>query len=499
MNYEQILKDIPDKRQDKDTTSLKFKKDLIEFFGEDWKDKTCLEIGTNRGYTTRILSFLFKKVITCEYDSELVSFAKNVNKDRDNIEFLQKDVYQSTWDFENIDVSFIDCVHEYANVMHDIQKSLQLVKSNKEMILVFDDYGLPKPPHREKDVKDAVDQYVDEHPSFDLVKYIGEDKGSDCRPGKILKAEEGVICKYRNIPLQNFYRILDNELHIVDNVAQLGFEKSEGLRIPDEYLDKREFMVMRTAHGIGDWGIISAMPRLLKEKYSDCKVYVPSKKLLKKLFGKDHDNVHVVFDNNPFVDEFVDEMSGDVFHDHYRIYDKDNTDIPLIKQMLEFWQFTEEEMSDSQPEMYWSDEEKMFGDKIILEHIEGGKFEWPSPIPNFGCLLISDRFGTQYGKHHQETYDRDVQNFTNVLTEHQLPYFYWSAKPISETPFNWINKVLDMKNIDLRIQLYIKSKAKVNLSNQCGTNHLVVRYSKCYESQRQFPLSHNFVEGEIYL
>ena len=137
MNFEQILKDIPDKRQDKDTTSLKFKKDLIEFFGEDWKDKTCLEIGTNRGYTTRILSFLFKKVITCEYDSELVNFAKNVNKDRDNIEFLQKDVYQSTWDFENIDVSFIDCVHEYENVMHDIQKSLQLVKSNKEMILVL--------------------------------------------------------------------------------------------------------------------------------------------------------------------------------------------------------------------------------------------------------------------------------------------------------------------------------------------------------------------------
>ena len=408
MNFEQILKDIPDKRQDKDTTSLKFKKDLIEFFGEDWKDKTCLEIGTNRGYTTRILSFLFKKVITCEYDSELVNFAKNVNKDRDNIEFLQKDVYQSTWDFENIDVSFIDCVHEYANVMHDIQKSLQLVKSNKEMILVFDDYGLPKPPHREKDVKDAVDQYVDEHPSFDLVKYIGEDKGSDCRPGKILKAEEGVICKYRNIPLQNFYRILDNELHIVDNVAQLGFEKSEGLRIPDEYLDKREFMVMRTAHGIGDWGIISAMPRLLKEKYSDCKVYVPSKKLLKKLFGKDHDNVNVVFDNNPFVDEFVDEIKGDVFHDHYRIYDKNNPNIPLIKQMLEFWDFTDKEMMDSQPEMYWSFEEQELGNSIIREAADDSEF---------GCLLISDRFGTQYGKHHQETYDKDVQNFMNILTE----------------------------------------------------------------------------------
>ncbi len=288
-----------------------------------------------------------------------------------------------------------------------------------------------------------------------------------------------------------FYRIVDNKLHPIKETDTLGFEKSEGLRIPDEYLDKREFMVMRTAHGIGDWGIISAMPRLLKEKYSDCRVVVPSKKLLKKLFGTDHNNVHVVFDNNPFVDEFVDEIDGEVFHDHYRIYDKNNSDIPLIKQMLEFWQFEDKEVMDSQPEMYWSFEEQLLGDAIIQK-------ENPTD-GEFGCLLISDRFGTQLGKHHQETYDRDVQNFMNILTEHQLPYFYWTSKPISETPFGWISKLLDMKHMDLRIQLYIKSKAKINLSNQCGTNQMMVRYSKCYESQRQFPLAHNFVEGEIYL
>jgi len=291
MNQGEILKGIPDKRQDKDTTSLKFKRDLIEFFGEDWKDKTCLEIGTNRGYTTRILSFLFKKVISCENDWDLLKFAEDVNKDRDNIEFLQMDVYQSNWNFENISVVFIDCVHEYPNVMHDIQKSVGLVKLNEELILVFDDYGLPKPPHREKDVKDAVDHCVNEYPTFDLVKYVGEEKGSDCRPGKLLKAEEGVICRYRNVPLQTFWRIVDNQVHPVHETEYIGFEKSEGLRIPDEYLDNQEFMVMRTAHGIGDWGIISAMPRLLKEKYPNSKVVVPSKKLLKKLFGQDHNNI----------------------------------------------------------------------------------------------------------------------------------------------------------------------------------------------------------------
>jgi hypothetical protein len=287
-----------------------------------------------------------------------------------------------------------------------------------------------------------------------------------------------------------FWRIVNNQLHPVQETEHLGFEKSEGLRIPDEYLDKQEFMVMRTAHGIGDWGIISVMPRLLKEKYPNCKVYVPSKKLLKKLFSQDHNNVHVIFDNNPYVDEFVNEVEGEVFHDHYRIYDKNNTDIPLIKQVLEFWQFTEEEMSDSQPEMYWSDDEKEFGDSIIYRTVNKRKF---------GSLLVSDRFGTQMGKHHQESYDKDAKVMSEVLNDYVLPYFYYTSKPISETPFDFIDKALDMRYIDLRIQLYIKSKAKVNVSNQCGTNHLMVRYSNCYESQRQYPIAHNFVEGEIYL
>ena len=64
---------------------------------------------------------------------------------------------------------------------------------------------------------------------------------------------------------------------------------------------------------------------------------------------------------------------------------------------------------------------------------------------------------------------------------------------------NTINKALDMRHIDLRVQLYIKSKALVNIGNQCGTNHFAARYSKVYEVQRQFPLGGNFVRGEIYL
>tara|TARA_Y100000004_G_C8917714_1_gene413901 strand:+ start:62 stop:931 length:870 start_codon:yes stop_codon:yes gene_type:complete len=287
-----------------------------------------------------------------------------------------------------------------------------------------------------------------------------------------------------------FWRIFDNRLYATNEVDRLGFEEAEGLRIPDEYLEKKEFMVMRTAHGIGDWGIISAMPRLLKKKYPDCRVYVPTSKFIKQLFGVESNIPQTIFDNNPYVDKYKDFIVGEIFHDHYRVYNKDNSDIPLLEQMLKFWQFEEDEYIDSKPEMYWSDEEKSLGDTIIKNTIGDDEF---------GCLLVSDRFGTQRGKHHQESYDKDTEVMTKVLEENQMPYFYWMSKPISQTPFNFIDKALDMRHIDLRVQLYIKSKAKVNLSNQCGTNHLMVRYSKCYESQRQYPIAHNFVRGETYL
>ncbi len=214
-----------------------------------------------------------------------------------------------------------------------------------------------------------------------------------------------------------FWRVLDDKLYAIDEVDKLGFEIEEGLRIPDEYLDNQEFVILRTCHGIGDWGIIASLPRLLKAKYPNCKVYVPSKNLIKKLFNIEHNNAHVVFDNNPYVDDFVDSVNGEIFHDHYRIYDKNNIDVPLAKQMLKFWQFTDFEMEDYLPEIYWTDEEKK----------------------------------------------------------------------------------LNLRNIDLRIQLYLKSKALVNISNQCGTNHIVARYSNCYESQRQYPIEHNYLKRIKYL
>jgi hypothetical protein len=286
-----------------------------------------------------------------------------------------------------------------------------------------------------------------------------------------------------------FWRILDNKVYSVYETDVLGFSSSDPSYIPDEYLENQEFVVMRTCHGVGDWGIMSAMPRLLKEKYPKCKVYIPSSKLLEQMFGKPtawkwwenpYKNVNVIFDNNPYVDDFIEDVPGDIFHDHYRIYDNDNPDIPLVDQMLKFWQFSPDEYKDSQPEMYWSDMEIELGDKIIFEYV-GSK--------EFGGFMITN------------TYNFFSDNLlVKVLKDNPVPYFYYTPIPIEETSFNFIERALDLRHIDLRIQLYIRTKAKLNVAGwQNGLTHTVARYSKNYQLQRDFPIGSNFIKGETYL
>lgn len=286
-----------------------------------------------------------------------------------------------------------------------------------------------------------------------------------------------------------FWRIYNNNLYSIEDTENLGFNIEDPSFIPDEYLQNQEFVVLRTAFGIGDQGIISSMPRLLKQKYPKCKVYIPSLKLLEKLFGNIKqnwgswgnplENVKNIFDNNPYIDGEINEIEGDIFHDHFRIYDEKNVNTPLVQQMLKFWQFENNEMEDYLPELYFSKNEKELGDKIIKEYV-GDK--------EFGSLLISNRYDF--------TQDKII---VDLLKKHDLPYFYYSAKPLHQTDFNFINKALDINHIPTRIQLYIRSKATINIGNQCGMLDCVSRYSKVYTVQRQYPPKHNFISSETYV
>jgi len=188
MNIEDILKDIPDKREWKTTTSLVLKRDIYNFFyNNDLQDTCIVELGTHHGHTTRVLSFLFKKVIT--YDIIDDGHSKEFNKDCNNIEHRYQDIYQFPWweECDDARAVFIDAVHNYHEVCMDINNSLKL----KDLeYIIFDDYGMF--PEVKRAVRDAV---KDE--KLIPVKYIGEKPGSDCRPGTLLQDWEGIICKVK--------------------------------------------------------------------------------------------------------------------------------------------------------------------------------------------------------------------------------------------------------------------------------------------------------------
>ena len=189
---QEILKQLPDKREYKDTTSLKFKEDVYNAFKEIGQEYTCLEVGTNHGHTTRILSFIFDHVITIDHREEPnLRLAKELNHDRDNITYIEANAYQS-WKPLNLpvfQVSFIDCGHDYTSVSSDINNCIRYGSDTQYMI--FDDYGLPG-----SDVKQAINDQIETIPGLKKIADIGEPKGNEPRIGKPLLDSEGVICLY---------------------------------------------------------------------------------------------------------------------------------------------------------------------------------------------------------------------------------------------------------------------------------------------------------------
>jgi len=144
---------------------------------------------------------------------------------------------------------------------------------------------------------------------------------------------------------------------------------------------------------------------------------------------------------------------------------------------------------DLRPEIYWSDEEKKLGDSIIYEFTKGA---------DFGTLLLSERFGTQCGKFDKKTFEFEHKTLTKLINENPLFYFYWSYKPLLDIPFKINGPVLDLRNVDLRIQLYIRSKGKICIGNQSGLLQSISRYTNLHMTQRQVPIKHNYIEGEQY-
>lgn len=185
------LDNIPDKTVFKSTTSHKFKQDVYNFFKDKNLD-TCLEIGTNRGWTTRILSDLFKTVHTIEFDSDNMSHAKQNNFDKSNVLFYLGDAYdRSNYNtISNINVAFIDCIHTYDAVLYDINTCLSLMDLEKGLYIIFDDYGHPTSTGVKQAILEAINS------GLKIEQYIGEASGYQYNDTTTLIDHEGIILSY---------------------------------------------------------------------------------------------------------------------------------------------------------------------------------------------------------------------------------------------------------------------------------------------------------------
>ena len=274
--------------------------------------------------------------------------------------------------------------------------------------------------------------------------------------------------------MKTFFRIFDNKLYGIQR-ENIGFSVNDAMYIPDEYLENKKFMVMRTCHGIGDWVLLSGMPRLLKEKYSDCKVYVPSSVMLKKIFGEMLNNwgygtfdaskiSEIVFESNPYVDGFVDEIDGEIFHAHYKIFDESNDKVPLLKQMLMFWQFKDDEMLDTTPDFYPNENEKEWSKRFTQR--------WE--LDKYSYISVSSTFGN--------TSD------SNILIEQikrkdsgDMKWLYYGEVPLDKSPLNFLDAVeIKELNLSIREQQYLKVNAKYNFGNETGMNLWTPKYSETY-------------------
>lgn len=264
---------------------------------------------------------------------------------------------------------------------------------------------------------------------------------------------------------------LDEFLKPVYETERLGFDIKNPKYIPEDYIDNKFFVLFRTCQSFGDWAIISAIPRLLKTKYIDSLISIPSPTLIKKLYPTGmwtnkhenfHNNVVEVFINNPYIDGMIDELPNEgVYHDHFRIYDTENLNIPLTEQMLLYWRFHQKEVVDSAPELYWSDDEKREGYGKVAELFKGEAF---------GFLYIDDSFfeihdnGRELLSYKRKRIQEKIDEFPN------LKWLYYAGKDISETPYKTHTKTVDVRSLKVsnRIQNYIKSLSWILIGHQGG-------------------------------
>ncbi len=199
-NEDYFMNKVVHKNIDKDTTSRKFKEDILEMFYNkklilndietSFKELTLLELGCNRGYTTRVFAECFKKVIAVEHKIENLEIAKESCSDVDNVEFIHANVYDN-FQLPKAHVVSVDAGHNHDQVCYDIDRC---VNELDKPILIFDDTCPKLYPNGEvgTTIGTAISEKCNEN-KIVIHKFIGEYKGYESGNGKSLLGREGMI------------------------------------------------------------------------------------------------------------------------------------------------------------------------------------------------------------------------------------------------------------------------------------------------------------------
>ena len=205
--YDFIDNGLRDKDYHLQTTSKKFKKDMVDFFDfPEARDFRCLELGFWRGYTSVILAQIFGHVTAV--DSNDGSKITKESEKYSNLEYLypynlyHDAVWRDILINKTFNVFFIDCVHDYAHFHSDIQRSIAVSDISQPVYFIVDDYGTSISDNRAESWDGSINLYVKENllkanKGMSIVARLGLSEGDIYHEErKPLRDSEGVIIKW---------------------------------------------------------------------------------------------------------------------------------------------------------------------------------------------------------------------------------------------------------------------------------------------------------------
>jgi hypothetical protein len=283
------------------------------------------------------------------------------------------------------------------------------------------------------------------------------------------------------------YRILDNKIYPQQDVELVGFSKNQDYPVLE---NPEKVLIFRTALGVGDWVMLERLPAAIKKYYPKCEIYLPSPKMIEETFGPlmyqwaswgdVSKTVELVFKNNPYVDGYVDTWEGEVYSDHWRIFDETNWKTPLVRQMARFYNIDDDKELDYTPMIYFSEDDIRTGITNINE-LSGQHTDY-----NF--IHISNR---NTGDDNKILLDYIKKNKLD-----ELPFLYYYKGDIQETIFKELRLLNNIESIkDIRSQFFIKSKAKNCIGNQTGAMDVVCGLTKVHALHHSETLYETFRVG----